>query len=171
MRGTPDEETLRAKDFYEHLAAIPGARVCAYRAENGSFVYTQFKEAYQNFGKQIIHCGVGSHHQNTIFEHRINKLTLYSRTLLLHATGLWPEEVNTRLLPFSFKAACQSHNSLEMDEERKTLEKKFSGVNFQNFPTDFHTWGRPIFFIEAPLQGGPAGPPEWEPRERTRVYL
>ena len=40
MRGTSSEETLRAKEAYEHLSAIHGAGVCTYRVENLSFADT-----------------------------------------------------------------------------------------------------------------------------------
>ena len=58
-----------------------------------------------------------------------------------------------------------------MDKDRKTPDKNFSGVEFQNFPTDYHTWVCPIFLLEGPLQGGPEGLPKWEPRSRTVVYI
>ena len=45
MRGTSAEETLRSKEAYEHLKATHGASVCDYRADNGRFEETQFKEA------------------------------------------------------------------------------------------------------------------------------
>ena len=60
---------------------------------------------------------------------------------------------------------------MDMDEVGKTPEQKFAGVDFQNFPTDFHTWGCPVFVLESPLQGGPSGLPKWEPRASTGVYL
>ena len=47
-----------------------------------------------------------------------------------------------------------------MDEDRKTPEKKVSGVEFQNFPTDYHTWVCPLFVLEPLLQVGPAGLPK-----------
>ena len=56
--------------------------------------------------------------------------------------------------PFSFNAACQRYNILEMYEDVKTPEKKFAGMEFQFFPTDYHTWGFPMFILEAPLQVG-----------------
>ena len=75
------------------------------------------------------------------------------------------------LCPFYFKAGFQRYNILEIDEDGKTTEQRFSGVDLQSPPTDYHTWGCPIFVLEAPLQGGPEGPPKWEPRARTGVYI
>ena len=49
---------------------------------------------------------------------------------LLHSTGLWPESVSTMMWHFSFKAACQRYNTLDMNKYGKTLEQKHSGVRF-----------------------------------------
>ena len=57
------------------------------------------------------------------------------------------------------------------DKDRKTREQKFSGMKLKICPTDYHTWGFPVFVIEPPSQGGTAGLLKWEPRERNRVYL
>ena len=58
-----------------------------------------------------------------------------------------------------------------MYKDIKTTEQKFSRVEFQSFPTDFHTWGCPTFVIEPPLHGGPTGLSIWKPKARTRVYI
>ena len=44
-------------------------------------------------------------------------------------------------------------------------------MDFQIFPADYHTWLFPIFFLETPLKGFPAGLPKWEPRAKTVLYL
>ena len=35
-----------------------------------------------------------------------------------------------------------------MEEDRKTLEQNFAGVDFQIFPTDYHTCVYPVFLLE-----------------------
>ena len=64
-------------------------------------------------------------------------------------------------MPFFFKAYLQRYNILEMDEDRKMSEQKFSDVKFQIFPTAYHTWFFPVFVLDAPLQEGPVGLPKW----------
>ena len=98
-------------------------------------------------------------------------MTLGSQTLLLLAAGLCPEEVSTMLCPFSFKAAFQRYNILEMDDDGKTPEQKFSGVAFQIFPTDYHTWEFPVFVIESSLYGALEGLTKWDSRAKTGVYI
>ena len=58
MRVTSDEETLQAKESYEHLAETHGARFCAYRADNGIFLAPLFKEEVQTCGQHISYYGV-----------------------------------------------------------------------------------------------------------------
>ena len=41
--------------------------------------------------------------------------------------------------PLSFNATFRRYNSLDMDEDIKTSEQKFPGVEFQIFPIDYHT--------------------------------
>ena len=108
MRGASAEETLCVKEAYDFLASTHVVMVCAYRADNRRFLYPQFKEAVQTCGIHIIYCGVGSHHQNTIFECSIKEFNLGSHTLLLHTTRSWTEAASTMLWPFYFKAAHQS---------------------------------------------------------------
>ena len=47
MRGTSSEEIHRAKEAYERLVTTHGARVCAYRLDNGRFAEPHFKEVVQ----------------------------------------------------------------------------------------------------------------------------
>ena len=72
---------------------------------------------------------------------------------------------------FPLNAACKSYNSLEMDEDGKTPDKKFLGLEFQICPTGYHTWGFPIVVLYDPLQGWLTGIPKWEPITRTSLYL
>ena len=109
--------------------------------------------------------------KHTIVERRIKELTLGSRTLLLHAIRLWPEPESTIMCPFYFNTAYQRYNILEIDKDGNMPEQNFSGLRFQICSTDYLTRGQPVFFLEAPLQGGPVGLPKWEPRARTGVYL
>ena len=53
MRGTSYKETLQAKEAYDHLVAMYGARLCYYRSDNGILLHTLFKETVQACGKYI----------------------------------------------------------------------------------------------------------------------
>ena len=79
-------------------------------------------------------------------------MNLGTRNLLLHVTRLCPEAVHNMLCNLSLKAECQIYNSLDMDEDRKTPDQKFTVVELQNPPTDYHTWGCPLLFLESPYR-------------------
>ena len=98
-------------------------------------------------------------------------MTLGRQTLLIHATRLCTEDVITLLLTFLFKAVRQRYNSLEMEKDRKTPDQKFSGVDFQVSPMDYHTWGYIVFILKDPLHGGSEGLPKWEPRARPGFHI
>ena len=153
MMENSSEENLYTKEAYEWLLATYGNRVCTYRADIRQFTDTLFRETVQTYIHQISYCGVVSHNQNKIVDHSIKEFTLGIWTILLHATRVWKEAVSKMLLPFSFKAVCQKYNSLDIGEDRKTSEHKFSGIQFQNFRTDYHTWGCPVFVLEPPCVG------------------
>ena len=110
MRETSTEETIYSKETYDRLEATRGSRVCSYRTYNGRFSELLLKEAVHTCEQQISYCGVGSHQQNAIFEHKNKELTLGIQTLILilPSTRLWPEVANTRRWLFSFKASYQS---------------------------------------------------------------
>ena len=60
---------------------------------------------------------------------------------------------------------------MEIYNDGKTPEQKFSGAEFQIGPIDYHTWGCPDFVLKYPLQGGPEGLTKRETRARNGVYL
>ena len=80
-------------------------KVKQYHADNGCFSERTFTDNVKKSLQQITFCGVGAHHQNGITENMIKQLTLISRTLLVHAQGLWPEYIATMLWPYALKAA------------------------------------------------------------------
>ena len=72
---------------------------------------------------------------------------------------------------FLFKSAFHRYNILDIDEDGKIPDQNFSGVEFQIFPTDCHTWGCPVFNLESPMYVGLAGLPKWEPILNNIIYL
>ena len=80
-------------------------------------------------------------------------MTIGSRKLFLHSTIMWPEAVITMMWPLSSKEACNRYNILDMEKDGKNLNQKFVNVEFQIFPTKYHTWGCPVLV----LRGSPTG--------------
>ena len=171
MRSLSGDETLAAKAAYEKLADDYGVSVSAYHADNGRFAESSFRNAVDESNQTITFCGVGAHHQNAIVERMIKELTLGARSMLLHAHRYWPEYISTMLWPLALKCTTERINTLDTDETGKTPIEKFSGVDALPVVKHYHTWGCPVYCLDARLQSGPKSIPKWEPRSRLGVYL
>ena len=73
--------------------------------------------------------------------------------------------------PFALLSATKCHNELSLDENGKSPLEKFSRTEAEIHCEDFHTWGCPIFVLEAQNQSGFTGTPIWEPCSHIGVYL
>ena len=77
------------------------------------------------------------------------------------------------LWPLALLAAANRLNNLHVDSSGQTPEMKFSqAVGINTRLANFHTFGCPIYVLDARLQlaGGP-GPPKWDPRARLGIYV
>ena len=109
----------------------------------------------QDSNQTITLCAVGGHHQNGIVERKIKKLTLISRTLLLHPIRHWPEYPTTMMWPFSLKEAAFRFNKLSIWTDGRSNEAIFFGIDGNIIePEMFHTFGCLCFVVVARLQAG-----------------
>ena len=91
MQYQSGEATLQAKHNFEHLSSTRTVNIKHYHADNGLFAERLFSDNVQSSSQRITFYGVGAHHQDGINKRVIKKLTLTSRTLLVHAQNHWPE--------------------------------------------------------------------------------
>ena len=124
MTDQSGELTLQCKHDFEHYAATRDVKVKAYHADNGRFAERSFTDDVKRLFQRITFYGVGAHHQNGITENAIKRLTLVSRTLLVHAQSFWPEYISTMLWPFALKAAQDQINQLTIDLAGKSPDMK-----------------------------------------------
>jgi hypothetical protein len=108
------DETLLAKTSFERFASNGGVTINSYRANNGRFADAGFQQAIKDANQTITFYTVGAHHQNRIVKRRIKELTLFSRTLLLHAKCHWPDYITTMMWPFALKEASYQLNWLSL---------------------------------------------------------
>ena len=171
MHNASGKSTLEAKAAFEQDARLRGIEIRGYHADNGRYAEHIFRDDCEQKSQALRYCGVGAHHQNGIAEAKVKQLTLASRTMLLHAQRHWPEYITTALWPFALMAAADRINNLHIDIHGKSPEMKFSSV--AGLPTrlkHFHTFGCPVYVLDARLQdSGGGGPPKWEPRERLDI--
>jgi hypothetical protein len=169
MRSTDTEETLAAKLAFEKVAQSYGVNIERYHADNGRFAEKSFKAAVEDASQKISFCGVDAHHQAGIIERHIQELTKNARTLLLHAKRNWPDAIGTILWPFAIKAAERRHNLFRLDDKGNTPLSRFADTQVMTPMEDSHTWGCPVYILEAKAAQGKM--PKWEPRSRLEIYL
>ena len=100
-------------------------------------------------------------------------MTLSSRTLVLHAQRHWPEYITTMFWPFALVADADRMNNLHVDMHGQTPEMKFSNtIGSSTRLSHFHTFGCPVYILDARLQSvGGGGPPKCYPRACLGIYL
>ena len=167
-RSTSQDETLESKIAFEKHSNTHGVTIKEYRADNGRFAKKGFRDAVDDANQTISFCGVGSHHQNGIAEKYIQDITVATRVLLLHAKRYWPEAIGTILWPFALKAAEDRRNHLQIDENGLAPVHKFSKTTPSVDLRHWHTWGCPVFVLDAKAQNGKI--PKWDPKARVGIY-
>lgn len=90
QKNTGAEETLAAKQAFEHMSHQHGVKILHYHADNGIFISRAFIEACKKEGQSISFSAVVAHHQNGISERNIRTISDCARTMLLHAAHNWP---------------------------------------------------------------------------------
>ena len=171
MENFTTEQTIQAKIAYEAYLNSYGHTVKGYRADNGRFADAAFRAAVSKANQEISFCGVGAHHQNGIVKNKIKTLSLACRTLLLHAKRHWPEAITTILWPFAFQEAIWRDNTMKIGNDGKTLLERLSGTTQRISMDNLHTWGCPVYVLDARLQSGKGGPPKWDPRSCLGIYV
>ena len=89
----------------------------------------------------------------------------------MHAKRKCPIIITTVLLPYVLQAVLDSHNILSLDKDGCSPIERLSGTQEETILTYFHTWGCPVFILEAENQSGGIGTPTWNPRSHTGMYL
>ena len=69
------------------------------------------------------------------------------------------------------QAVVERHNRLSLHPDGKSPIEKFSGIADDIRPSDFHTWGCPVYILEADNQTTGIVTPKWEPRAHAGIYL
>ena len=106
MKDFTLSETFLAKSAWEKVLTYVGCRVKHYHAYNGRFSDIGFLSAINSKNQNITFCGVGTHHQNCIVEHKNKILTQGVITLLLHGMRMWPQMIDQMFCSFVFRAVA-----------------------------------------------------------------
>jgi hypothetical protein len=71
MTHLTSQETINAKQAFEHFAEQHGIKILHYHCNNGPFANNNFKTACSSSNQQLTFCGVNAHFQNGIAEKAI----------------------------------------------------------------------------------------------------
>ena len=165
-------DTIRSKKKFEHLAHSFGRKIRTYRADNVPFGAAAFRDHVAQNNQTIDFSGVGAHFQNGVAERAIQTATSWARTILLHATIMWPDQANLELWPFALQHAVFLWNNMPRKDSRLSPLEVFSGVKHTNYDhlQRLHVWGCPVYVLDPKLQYGKKLP-KWNPRTRRGQYL
>ena len=104
MRSTTQDDFFSGKSDFKIWSDTFGVKINRYYADNGEFYEQPFRSKIEDSNQTKECFGVRSHNQNSIFERKIQTLTLGPRTLLLHEKIYWTEAMNTMLWTYALKA-------------------------------------------------------------------
>ena len=171
--STGAEETVQAKKAFEAYANLHGVTIRHYHADNGRFAENLWLDAVQEHRPRqtISFCGVGAHHQNGVAEKKIRDIQENARTMMMHASLRWPQAHSVSLWPYALRTAVDVMNSTpRVDKTAISPIEHFSGVEVRPQLRNFHSFGCPVYVLNARLQDTKAQP-KWESRARLGIYL
>ena len=160
--STGAEEAVLSKRRFEQMAAEHNVQIKKYHADNGIYASKVFKSSCEALNQSYDFSGVGAKHQNGVAERMIGTITRRARSMLAHATILWPEIISDELWPFALKLAVDVHNATPGDSGLSPMEIFTGQKSSQCRLRDFHPFGCPVFVLEASLQNGHKIP-KWKP--------
>ncbi|CAB9526635.1 Retrotransposon protein [Seminavis robusta] len=170
--STSAEQTILAKRAFERYAASFGVKVKHYHGDNGIFDSKAFVQEVHRCGQTITYAAVNAHHMNGHAEKKIRDLQEAARTMILHAKQRWPNAVTANLWPFAIRYANDMANStpiLKKGDHATPLEL-FSGVDVEPKVKNTHTFGSPVYVLDARIQQGQRLS-KWEHKARIGMYL
>jgi hypothetical protein len=164
--------TIRSKRSFELDACQnKGVHVEHYHTDNGIFSKTGFTAALDADDQTINFSGTGAHHQNGTAERAIQTVVYKARSILIHASLCWPDEITLDLWPFALDYAVWLYNHTPGRISGLSPEELFTGSSVDCWHLrQARVWGCPTYVLNPRLQDG-GRLPKWEPRARTGQFL
>ena len=104
IKITIQEEIFVVKADFERWYTTFEVKIYRYHAENGRFSEQRFRSAIEGSNQTKTFLGVVYHHQNAIFERKIQTPTIGARTFLMHAKIYCLEAITNMLCPYALNA-------------------------------------------------------------------
>eukprot|EP00957_Ditylum_brightwellii_P210078 15364542-Ditylum_brightwellii.AAC.2 len=83
--------------------------------------------------------------------------------MFLHTKRYWPGYVTTVFWPYVLKATEAHCNKYDIDDDGVSPEEKFANIRTVQNLMDKHTWGCPVYTLNACLQDCSSSIPKWDP--------
>jgi hypothetical protein len=141
------EETMEAKQAFEHFAEQHGIHILHYHCDNGQFADNAFKNSCSAKGQRLTFCGVNAHFQNGIEEKAIRDLRESAQKQLLHMRQRWPAAIHLALWPYALRSAAHLHNTLPVLEDGTSRLEHFSSIQVGSKMKHHHAFGCPVFAL------------------------
>ncbi len=170
QKSTSAAETVEGKRAFERYAKKHGVTVKHYHADNGIFAEAEFVRALEADGQTISYCAVNAHHQNGKAEKKIRDLQELARTMMLHAKQRWPTAITANLWPYAMRMANDVSNVAPGIADAISPIEKFSQVAVAPKVKHCHTFGSPVYVLDAKLQTGKSIS-KWKHKARIGIYL
>ena len=177
QHSTKAEATIDGKNVFEREAAAENVKIHNYRADNGTFRAKAFIDDCTAKDQRVTFCGVGAHWQNGVAERHIRTIVERARTVLLHASAQWPDDIiETELWTFALNHCVQQWNKTPRPElNNLTPDEVFTGITERenhvlDIDNNFHPFGCPVYVLKSKLQDNKTIP-KWDSRMRTGVFL
>lgn len=170
--GLTADETLLAKERFEHALQQFNITPKEYRFDNGSaFISQKFTQHLVDQKQQSTFAGVGAHSQNGVAERSIQTVVSMARTMMIHAAIHWPGVHDTCLWPMAVAHATYIHNRMPRRDTGLSPYELLSRTNWERKKLlDLHVWGCPTYVLDPRVQDGKQIP-RWTPRSRRGQYM
>ena len=117
----------------------------------------------------------GASHQNVAAERATNTVVTMSRTMLIHAAIIYPEDtLYTDLWPMEMDYYVWVYNQIPNMQSGLSAIEIWSSSRFETVSetlTNCHVWCCPTYVLEPNLQIPVVNIPKWDPRSRRGVNM
>ena len=103
-------DTINAKTSFERQAMEMGVTIDSYHTDNGIFKSQAFTRELHEKYQSIRFSGVGAKWQNGVAENCIRIVVTKARTMMIHASLMWPDVKDEALWPLAVSHAVYLYN-------------------------------------------------------------
>ena len=164
-------DALASKWNFERDMLDFGHNVKHYHSDNGVYASQAWVNDCKKQHQTMSYCGPDAHHQNAMAERGIQVVVWKARTLMIHASLLWPDAFDEALWPMAldYAAWLYNHTPTKANGELSPMEKVTGIVQSCELLKRAFVWGAPAYVLEP--DAGKGMFPTWKPRAFQGQFL